>query len=163
MHASSVISVMPDSLRTMDYSPPGSSVHGIFQARIQDWVAISFSRGSFWPWNWIPISSVSCIAGSFFTHCATYILIYHICRWYQPNDWKRRGTKEPLNEKSEIVEWKSWLETQHSKNEDHNLCPLTSWQIEKVKVEEVVTHCIFLAAAMKLKHVFSLEGKLWEA
>ena len=28
---------------------PGSSVHGIFQARIQEWVAISFSRGSFQP------------------------------------------------------------------------------------------------------------------
>ena len=30
----------------MDYSPPGSSVHGIFQARILEWVAISYSRGS---------------------------------------------------------------------------------------------------------------------
>ena len=30
----------------MDYSPPGSSVHGILQARILEWVAISFSRGS---------------------------------------------------------------------------------------------------------------------
>ena len=30
-------------------SPPGSSVHGISQARILEWVAISFSRGSFWP------------------------------------------------------------------------------------------------------------------
>ena len=30
----------------MDCSPPGSSVHGILQARIQEWVAISFSRGS---------------------------------------------------------------------------------------------------------------------
>ena len=30
----------------MDYSPPGSSVHGIFLARILEWVAISFSRGS---------------------------------------------------------------------------------------------------------------------
>ena len=30
----------------MDYSPPGSSVHGIFQARILEWVATSFSRGS---------------------------------------------------------------------------------------------------------------------
>ena len=28
----------------MDYSPPGSSVHGIFQARIWEWVAISYSR-----------------------------------------------------------------------------------------------------------------------
>ena len=32
----------------MDWSPPGSSAHGIFQARIREWVAISFSRGSFW-------------------------------------------------------------------------------------------------------------------
>ena len=31
----------------MDYSPPGSSVHGILQARILEWVAIPFSRGSF--------------------------------------------------------------------------------------------------------------------
>ena len=31
---------------SMDYSPPGSSVHGILQARILEWVAISSSRGS---------------------------------------------------------------------------------------------------------------------
>ena len=31
----------------MDYSLPGSSVHGIFQARVLEWVAISFSRGSY--------------------------------------------------------------------------------------------------------------------
>ena len=34
---------------SMDYSPPGSSVHGISQARILEWIAISFSRGSSWP------------------------------------------------------------------------------------------------------------------
>ena len=33
----------------IDCSPPGSSVHGISQARILEWVAISFSRGSSWP------------------------------------------------------------------------------------------------------------------
>ena len=32
----------------MDCGPPGSSIHGIFQARVLEWVAISFSRGS---WN----------------------------------------------------------------------------------------------------------------
>ena len=31
---------------SMDYRPPGSSVHGIFQAKILEWVAISSSRGS---------------------------------------------------------------------------------------------------------------------
>ena len=33
----------------MDYSLPGSSVHGILQARILEWIAIPFSRGSSWP------------------------------------------------------------------------------------------------------------------
>ena len=35
---------MSDSLRPMDCSPPTSSIHGILQARILEWVAISFSR-----------------------------------------------------------------------------------------------------------------------
>ena len=52
----------------MDYSPPGSSVHGISQARILEWVAISFSRGSSQPRDQI---WVSCIAGRFFTNWAT--------------------------------------------------------------------------------------------
>ena len=48
----------------MDYSLPGSSTHGILQARILEWVAIPFSRRSSWPGNqtWI-----SCIADGFFT------------------------------------------------------------------------------------------------
>ena len=33
----------------MNWSLPGSSVHGILQARILEWIAIPFSRGSFWP------------------------------------------------------------------------------------------------------------------
>ena len=48
----------------MDCSPPGSSVLGIFQARILEWAAISFSRGSSWPRDQ---TQVSCIAGRFFT------------------------------------------------------------------------------------------------
>ena len=47
---------------------PESSVHGIFQARTLEWVAISFPRGSFWPRDQTPGSCrVSCIAGGFFT------------------------------------------------------------------------------------------------
>ena len=40
----------------MDCSPPSSSVHGIFQARILEWVAISFSRGSSWLRDWTQVS-----------------------------------------------------------------------------------------------------------
>ena len=52
----------------MDYSLPASSVHGILQARMLEWVAISFSRGSFQPRDQ---TQVSCITGRFFTIWAT--------------------------------------------------------------------------------------------
>ena len=45
-------------------SLPGSSVHGILPARILDWVAYPFSRGSSHPKDQ---TGVSCIAGGFFT------------------------------------------------------------------------------------------------
>ena len=44
---------------SMNCSPPGSSVHGIFQARILEWVAISYSRGSFPTRNWEPTRNPS--------------------------------------------------------------------------------------------------------
>ena len=52
----------------MDCSPPGSSVHGILQARTLEWVSIPFSRGSSQPRDW---TGVSWIAGRFFTIWAT--------------------------------------------------------------------------------------------
>ena len=44
----------------VDYSLPGSSVHGVFQARVLEWVAVSFSRGSSQPGD---RTQVSCTAG----------------------------------------------------------------------------------------------------
>ena len=52
----------------MDCSPPGFSVHGTLQARIVEWVAVSFSRGSSRPRDQ---TRVSCIAGRFFIVWAT--------------------------------------------------------------------------------------------
>ena len=52
---------MSDSLRPLDCSPPGFSVHVIFQTRILKWVAISSSRGYSQPKDQ---TCVSCIAGS---------------------------------------------------------------------------------------------------
>ena len=72
VHAKSLQSC-PTLCHPMDCNPPGSSVHGILQARILEWVAIFFSRGFsqprvFEPWvrTW-----VSYIAGRFFTIWAT--------------------------------------------------------------------------------------------
>ena len=52
----------------MDYNPPGSSVHEILQARIVEWIAIPFSRGSSQPRDQ---TQVSHILGRFFTIWAT--------------------------------------------------------------------------------------------
>ena len=57
----SVIQLCPTLFDPMDCSLPGSSVHGISQARILQWIAISYCRGSSWSMAWNCISSVSCI------------------------------------------------------------------------------------------------------
>ena len=54
----------------MDCNSPGSSVSGISQARILEWVTISSSRGSSRSRDWTCDSCVSCISGGFFTHWA---------------------------------------------------------------------------------------------
>ena len=61
-------SIMSNSLQPDERSLPGSSIRGIFQARILGWVAISFSRRSFWPRDW---TQVSHIVGRSFTVWAT--------------------------------------------------------------------------------------------
>ena len=74
-------SIVSDSLWPMDWSLPGSSVHGILQARILQWVAIPFSRGSSRPRD---RTRVSCLAGRFFTvhttwgtHWGSYMTVIH--------------------------------------------------------------------------------------
>ena len=68
--------VVSNSCGPMDCSLPGSSVHGIFQARILVWIATSFSRGSSPPRDQ---TQVSCIEGRFFTNWAMReALLYHM-------------------------------------------------------------------------------------
>ena len=56
----------------MDCSPPGSSIHRISQARILEWVAIPFSRGSSWPRDRTGVSWISCIGRQILYHQATW-------------------------------------------------------------------------------------------
>ena len=56
----------------VDCSPPGSSVHGVSQARILEWVAISSSRGSSQSNDGIRISCVSCIGKRILDHYTTW-------------------------------------------------------------------------------------------
>ena len=69
-------SVVPDSLHPIDCSPPGSSVHAIFQVRILAWAAISSSKGSSWNRDQSHI------------FCASYIrrqILYHCTSWKADN------------------------------------------------------------------------------
>ena len=70
----------------MDYSSPGSSVHGILQARILEWVAISFSRGSSQSKD---RTHVSCIADGFFIVWATREVLWkwNLISNMQNNTW----------------------------------------------------------------------------
>ena len=68
----SVTQLWPTLCDSMDRSPPESSVHEIFQARILEWVAISYSRGSSRPRDQTCISSGSCIGRQILYHWATW-------------------------------------------------------------------------------------------
>ena len=68
----------------MGCSPPGSSVHGILQARILEWVAIFYSRRSSWPRDW---THVSCI-GKWILYC-----------------WATREVFGTLSKSFNVLEW----------------------------------------------------------
>ena len=75
---SEVAQSCPTLCDPMDCSLPGSFVHGIFQARVLEWVAISFSRGSSRPRDW---TQVSHIAGRGFTVWAPRDIIIHFKKY----------------------------------------------------------------------------------
>ena len=64
---------MSNSCDPMDWSPPGSSVHGISQAKILEWVVISFSRESSWPRDQIQVS------------CLGRLILYHLSHQGSPS------------------------------------------------------------------------------
>ena len=80
-----ITQLCPTLFDPMDCISPGSSVHGVLQARILDWVAIPFSRGSSLPRDQ---TQVSWIAGGFFTIWAII--------------WKPKGFQREAR-------WKHWL------------------------------------------------------
>ena len=83
-----VAQLCPTLCDPVDCSLPGSSVHGILQARILEWVAIPFSRGSSQPrdWTWS-----SCIAGRHFTLWAAREVLYGAWRRINNQEVKRRA------------------------------------------------------------------------
>ena len=69
-------------------SPPGSSVHGILQARILEWVAMPSSRGSSQSRDWTWVSYVSRVGN---------LVLYHQCQLGSPLNWLKLYIKEGLS------------------------------------------------------------------
>ena len=150
----------------MDCNLSGSSVHGIFQARILEWIAISFSRASSQPSDQNLVSYVSCMAGGFFTMSTPWETPR-----YASNTTLMAESQEDLKfllmrvkEESE----KAGLKLNIKKMKIMTSSPITSWQIEGENVE-AVTDFISLGskitedgafAAMKLEGTCSFEEKL---
>ena len=82
-----VYSVMSDSLELVDCSPPGFSVHGIFQVRILQWVAMSYSRGSSWPRDQTYVSLVSWIDRWILYHCSTWEALFRFMKMLVAQSW----------------------------------------------------------------------------
>ena len=80
----------------MDCNLPGSSIHGIFQGRVLEWVAISFFRGSFWPRDWTQVSHIAgrCI------HALTSLQLCHKLKKKNTSPYSK-ASWQPLEE----VEW----------------------------------------------------------
>ena len=83
-HAYSVALLYPAVCNPMDCSSPGSAVHGVFPARILEWVAISYSRGSSQPRDQTHVSCISCISRQILNHCTSQEAPFRDCAvyWY---------------------------------------------------------------------------------
>ena len=73
----------------MDCSLLVSSVHGILEARILEWVAMLSSRGSSWPRDWTCISCLPALGGEFFTTSTTWEALKMLTEDYRSAFWTR--------------------------------------------------------------------------
>ena len=82
--------------------PKDYTVHGVFQARVLEWVAFPFSRGSSQPRDW---TQVSCIAGRFFTSWATREALNMLTCFtmWDLSSLTRAGTLAPLHWKHRVL------------------------------------------------------------
>ena len=129
----------------MDYSPPGSSMHGISQARMLEWVAIPFSRVSSQPRDW---TQVCCIASRFFTIGTTRENII----------FKLQKIKN--EEKKVLKEFRREKHLTYRKNKDKNYIYLSSetmqarrakWNIQSFERKNNLELCILWYYSSKVK------------
>ena len=97
MHARSYLTLCDP----LDCSPPGSSVHGIFQARMLEWVAISYSRRSCWHRDW---THIPCISRWVLYHCATWETSLTFPKYsFVPLSWEQLGSPQKIK----VLKWET--------------------------------------------------------
>ena len=92
----------------MDRRPPGSSVHGIFQAKILEWVAISFSREYCRPRGQTRVSCISCTVKQILYDWAIWevLRIFQMGPVYSQEYWKVEEAEQGSESESEAWKWK---------------------------------------------------------
>ena len=155
MKWSEVAQSCPTLFDPMDSSQPGSSIHGIFQAKILECVAISFSRGSSWPRDRI---WVSCIGGRHFNLWATREAPVFPVVMYECENWTIKKTEHWRIDAFELWCWRRLLRA-----------PWTVRRSNQSILKETSPGCSLEGMMLKLKlqyfghlmgRVHSLE-KLW--
>ena len=111
MKWSEVTQSWPTLYDPMDCSLPGSSVHGIFQAIVLEWIAISFSRGSSRPRDW---TRVSCIVDRGFTIWAT-------------REVQRKRSYSLIEKETLLRKWSFCVKRKHVCFWDMHVCLFPRW------------------------------------
>ena len=147
----------------MDCNPPGSTVHGISQARLLEWVAISFSRGSS---QFRDRTHVSCLAGGFFTPDPPgkpwmlllpilsalgevikefrYFLLFDMVTWL----WVKASVTTPLNLKEERnIQFTSdiWEKKMDFYRANKEICIVSIWNLPFFMLRSMTISCLMLA------------------
>ena len=126
----------------MDYSPPDSSFHGIFQARILEWVAISSSRGSSRPRDW------TCV------FCAGKWILYHWAIWKALNQFWTNTKKKERKKINHFGDSREWMKR---KEKLKRWILDESWNLNSPGIG--MYH--FCGFGLRMTHVYSTEKDSW--
>ena len=163
---------MSNSCDHMDCSLPGSSVHGILQGSILEWVATSFSRGSFQSRNQ---TQASCTAGRFFTNWAMREAYIHflldtlsLTEFFLKRDTKHLSSVQFSHSVLSDSLWPHGL--QHARppcpsptpRDSSNSCPST-WWCHPTSLSSVVTFSSHIqsfpaSGALQMSQLFASGG-----
>ena len=157
----------------MDCSLPDSSVHGIFWARMLEWVAISFYRGSSPPMDCTHSSCISCIGRQILYHCTTWEALYSSKKCHYECETDRGKVLKVVKHRNNLERESKVPYGQHPRGKQGNIpCHVgflitgqtdQFWNVSKVKQRMAAslprTECPLVCAQSMVIDVFP--GPVW--